>query len=208
MKTWKTTGLALTACLAFAAAACQAEVKDDAASKGSGVTVTGNNDQSVTATGGVSNKADGKDSEQNIASDSGSSSSKDSKGGSTAGASSKGGSSAQGGTPVDDDDWKDAAADRNATAATVVGGNAVVANSGGTVHVKENVDQITVTGSDVKVLAKTAKKVSIQGSNVKVFVERVSSVDFNGSDNEVEWANGSRPKINDNGSDNKVEKAD
>ena len=198
MKTWKTTGLALTACLAFAAAACQAEVKDDAASKGSGVTVTGNNDQSVTATGGVSNKADGKDSEQNIASDSGSSSSKDSKGG----------SSAQGGTTVDDDDWKEAAADRNATAATVVGGNAVVANSGGTVHVKENVDQITVTGSDVKVLAKTAKKVSIQGSNVKVFVERVSSVDFNGSDNEVEWANGSRPKINDNGSDNKVEKAD
>ena len=77
MKTWKTTGLALTACLAFAAAACQAEVKDDAASKGSGVTVTGNNDQSVTATGGVSNKADGKNSEQNIASDSGSSSSKD-----------------------------------------------------------------------------------------------------------------------------------
>ena len=72
MKTWKTTGLALTACLAFAAAACQAEVKDDAASKGSGVTVTGNNDQSVTATGGVSNKAAGKDSEQNIASDSGS----------------------------------------------------------------------------------------------------------------------------------------
>ena len=136
MKTWKTTGLALTACLAFAAAACQAEVKDDAASKGSGVTVTGNNDQSVTATGGGSNKA------------------------------------------------------------------------GGPVHVKENVDQITVTGSDVKVLAKTAKKVSIQGSNVKVFVERVSSVDFNGSDNEVEWANGSRPKINDNGSDNKVEKAD
>lgn len=60
----------------------------------------------------------------------------------------------------------------------------------------------------MKVLAKTAKKVSIQGSNVKVFVERVSSVDFNGSDNEVEWANGSRPKINDNGSDNKVEKAD
>ena len=198
MKTWKTTGLALTACLAFAAAACQAEVKDDAASKGSGVTVTGNNDQSVTATGGVSNKADGKDSEQNIASDSGSSSSKDSKGG----------ASAEGGTTVDDDDWNEAAADRNATAATVVGGNAVVANSGGTVHVKENVDQITVTGSDVKVLAKTAKKVSIQGSNVKVFVERVSSVDFNGSDNEVEWANGSRPKINDNGSDNKVEKAD
>ena len=204
MKTWKTTGLALAACLAFATAACQAEVKDDAASKSPGVTVNGNNDQNVTATGGVSNKADGKDSEQNIGSNNGSNSA---KGGSSANPSSTGGASAEGGAAVDDDDWKEAAADKNAAVATVVGGNAVIPNSGGTVHVKENVDQITVTGSDVKVVAKTAKKISIQGSSVKVFVEQVSSVDFNGSDSKVEWANGSKPAVNDNGSDNEVEKA-
>lgn len=201
MKAWKTTGLALAACLTFAAAACQAEVKDNT-SKGSGVTITGDNDQSVTVRGDATNKSNGKNSGQNAGSNSATGD------GSATHPSAAGNPPASGGAASSSDDWKEAAADRNATVATVVNGTATIAGSGGTVHVKDDVDKIDITGSGLTVVAKTAKKVTFRGSSVKLYIEQVSSIDFNGSDNDVEWANGAPPTINDKGTDNEVEKTD
>ncbi|WP_366180859.1 DUF3060 domain-containing protein [Actinomyces timonensis] len=100
-------------------------------------------------------------------------------------------------------DWRELLNNRNAAVMSPTNGQLTIASAGVHAIVREHVNTMTLSGSDIDVAATTVDRLVISGSSVDVYVENVTSVTITGTDVDVIYA-GDRPTVEDMGADNTV----